>query len=113
MLEQAILDLGRADAIAGRGDDVVLAAQVPEVAVLILPSEIAGQKKSAGEFLFRRVRIFPVFDHGDGIGLTNADDAALSPRQLVSLIVDDAHVETRRRLSHRTRPYRKQFGVIP
>src|SRR3984885_15664749 len=109
MFEQAVLDLGRADAIAGRGDDVVLAAQVPEVAVLILPSEIPGQEKTAGEFLFRRVRIFPVFDHGDGIGLANTDDAALSPRQLLSLVVDDAHVETRRRLAHRTRTDRKQL----
>src|ERR1700733_12823217 len=103
MLEQAILDLGRTDAIAGGGDDIVLAAQVPEVAILVLPPEIAGQQKLAGEFLLRGVRIFPVFDHGDGIGLANADDAALSPREFMSLVVDDAHVKTRRRLAHRTR----------
>src|SRR5581483_4936555 len=105
-------DLRRADAIAGRGDDVVLTAQVPEVTVLILPAEIAGQQKSAGVFLARRFRILPILDHGDGIGLADADDAALTPRQLVALFVNDAHVESRRRLAHRTWADRKQFGVV-
>src|SRR6185437_3686675 len=50
MLEQRVLDLGGTDAVAGGGDDVVLAAHVPEIAVLILPAEIAGEEKLTGIF---------------------------------------------------------------
>ena len=47
--QQAILDLARADAVAGRGDDVVVAADEAEVAVLVLRALVAGQQPVAGE----------------------------------------------------------------
>src|SRR4029077_1673665 len=103
---------GWPDAITGAGDHVILAADVPEIAVIILAAEIAGEQEFAGKFFGRRFRIFPVFDHGDGIGLAHADDAALAPRQFPSLFVDDAHIEAGRRLAHRTRPDRKQLRIV-
>ena len=38
----------------------------------------------------------------------HADDAALSPRQFLASVIDDADIETRRRPAHRARPDRKQ-----
>ena len=111
MLHQRMLDLGRADAIAGGGDDVVLAADVPEIAVLILHAEIAGEQEFAGIFLRRRLRIAPVFEHGQGAWLAHADDAALAAWLLLALVVDDADVKTRRRLAHRAGADRKQVRV--
>src|SRR3954467_8560852 len=104
-----MFDLGGADAIAGRRDDIVLAADVPEIAVLVLHAEIAGEQKFAGIFFRGGFGVAPVFDHGAWAWLAHADDSALSARQFLALIVDDAHVETGRRLAHRAGPDRKQF----
>src|SRR5947209_16199432 len=98
VLHQRVLDLGRADAIAGGGDDVVLAADIPEIAVVILHAEIPGEQEFAGIFLRGRLRIAPVFEHGDRARLTHADDAALSSRLLLASVVNDANIKTRRRL---------------
>src|ERR1700737_3934790 len=64
-----MLDLGGSDAVAGRRDHVVLAADVPEIAVLILHAEIAGQQKFCSVFFHRGFRIFPVLDHGARTGV--------------------------------------------
>src|SRR4051812_27499930 len=101
MLHQRMFDLGRADPVAGGGDDVVLAADIPEIAILVLNAEIAGEQKFAGIFLRRRIRVAPVLKHRARARLPHADDAALPPRLLLALVVDDADVETRRRLAHR------------
>src|SRR5256885_11395920 len=107
-----MLDLRRADAIAGTGDHVVLAADVPEVAVLILFAEIAGEQELSGIFLRGRFRIAPVLDHGARVRLAHADDAALAPRHFLAALIDDPDVESRRRAAHRSRPDRKQFCVV-
>src|SRR5439155_25858026 len=107
-----MLDLRRADAIAGTGDDVVLAADVPEVAVRIVPAEIAGEQELSGIFLRGRFRIAPVLDHGARVRLAHADDAAFAPRHFLAALIDDADVESRRRAAHRSRPDRKQFCVV-
>src|ERR1700716_2503369 len=104
-----MLDLRGPDAVAGGGDDVVLAADIPEITVAILHAEIAGEQELPGIFLRGRVRIFPVLDHGAGIGLAHADDAALADRLFHAVLVDDADVEARRRTSHRSRPEGKKF----
>src|SRR5207248_5189002 len=83
----------------------------PEIAVLILHAEVAGEQKLPGIFLRRGVRIAPVFEHRARTGLAHADDAALSPRLFLASVVDDADVETRRRLAHRARTDRKQIRV--
>src|SRR3954466_16361269 len=103
MFQERVLDLRRADTVAGGSDYVVRAADVPEIAVGILHAEIAGEQESAGIFLLRRFRILPVFEHGDGVRLPHADDAALATRQFPALFVDDTDVEARRGLAHRAR----------
>src|SRR4051794_25885924 len=104
MFQERVLDLGWADTVAGRSDDVVLAADVPEIAVGILHAEIAGEQEFAGIFLLRRFGILPVFEHGDGVRLAHADDAAFATRQFAALFVDDTDVEARRGPAHRARP---------
>src|SRR5258705_3614396 len=103
-----MLDLRRPDAIAGAGDDIVLAADVPEITVGILPAEIAGEQELSGVFLRGRFRIAPVFDHGARVRLEHADDAAFALGEFLAALIDDANVEPRRRASHRSRPDRKQ-----
>ena len=51
VLHQHALDLERADQVAGRLDDVVGAADEPEVAVGVAPRQVAGQVPAAGEAL--------------------------------------------------------------
>src|SRR5258705_230631 len=104
-----MLDLRRPDAIAGTGDHVVLAADIPEIAVAILDAEIAGEQELPGIFLRGRFRIAPVFDHGARVRLAYAEDAAFAPRQFLAALVDDTDVEPRRRAPHRSRTDRKQF----
>src|SRR4051794_1834147 len=109
MLQQRVLDFGWPDAIAGGGNHVILAADVPEIAVAILDPEIAGQQKVACEFFYRGIRVLPVLDHRARVGLTHTDDAALTLRQLLAALIDDADVEARRGPPHRARPDREQF----
>src|SRR5262245_48481385 len=66
MAHQAFLDLARADAIAARGDDVVVAALEEDVAILVDAPEVAGQQPVAGELLRRRPGIAPVLPHNEG-----------------------------------------------
>src|SRR5258705_11270450 len=103
-----MLDLRRPDAIAGAGDHVVLAADVPEVTVGILSAEIAGEQELSGVFLRGRLRIAPVFDHGAWVRLAHADDAAFALGEFLAALIDDTDVEPGRRAAHRSRPDRKQ-----
>src|SRR5260221_12214823 len=103
-----MLDLRRPDAIAGAGDHVVLAADVPEIAVGSLPAEVAGEQELYGIFLCGRCRIAPVFDHGARVRLAHADDATFALGEFLAALIDDTDVEPRRRAAHRSRPDRKQ-----
>ncbi len=49
VLHQAFLDLARPDAVAARGDDVVVAALEEDVAILVDAAEVAGQQPVAGD----------------------------------------------------------------
>src|SRR5436189_473083 len=65
MLDQAVLDLGRTDAISGGLEHVVGAALVPQVTVVIDARLVAGARPlvvRAAELLARRVRILEVLD---------------------------------------------------
>ena len=59
MLDQAILDLAGPDAVARRGDDVVVAADEREVAVVVDHALVAGGHPVADEFLARGLRACP------------------------------------------------------
>src|SRR5882757_8129073 len=102
-----MLDLRRPDAITGTGDHVVLAADIPEIAVAILDAEVAGEQELSGIFFCGRFRVAPVFDHGARVRLAHANDAAFALGEFLAALVDDANVEARRRASHRSRTDRK------
>ena len=51
MLDQAVLDLARADTVAARGDHIVVAALEEDVAVLVHAAEIAGAGNQDVDFL--------------------------------------------------------------
>src|SRR6266481_448967 len=106
-----MLDLRRPDAIAGAGDHIILAADVPEITVGILFAEITGEQELSGVFFRGRFRIAPILNHGARVRLAYADDAALPARHFLALLVDDANVKAWRGPPHRSRTDRKQFCV--
>src|SRR6185436_5753540 len=96
MLHQAGLDLGRADAVARALDDVVGAALVPEIAVVVALALVAGAGPVADELVARGLRILPVLEEEHGIALVakvamHRDLAQLAARQLLAFAVDDRH----------------------
>ena len=62
VLEQRALDLERADAVAGRDDDVVGAADEPEVAVLVAARAVAGQVPLAAPARRGLLGVLPVLE---------------------------------------------------
>src|SRR3989304_4582447 len=62
-------------------DHVVLPADEPEVAVGVLPAEVAGQRPVADELLARRRLVVPVAQEHDGVRAPDGDLADLSRGQ--------------------------------
>jgi len=61
MADQAILDLARTDAEAGRGDDVVIAADEADIALVVTHALVAGGHPVADELVARGLRLAPIF----------------------------------------------------
>ena len=80
MAQQRLLDLARPDAVAGRGDHIVGATAVPEVAVLVAHTEIPGQQPVAGELVPGGHRVVPVLEQHHRIGPPEGDLADLAGR---------------------------------
>ncbi len=112
MTEQAILDLGRTDPVARRGDYVVGAAQIPEIPVLVLATGVAGEQPVAGELLRRRARITPVAEEHDRIGPPDRDVPGFARGKRPPAIIDDRDLVSRDRATHRSRPHRHDIGAI-
>src|SRR3546814_19932596 len=62
MLQEAVLDLARADAVAARRDDVVVAADEAQVTLVVQAALVAGHQPVAAELGGRGLRIAPVFE---------------------------------------------------
>ena len=77
MLHQAILDLLRADPVARRLDDVVVAAMKPDVAVGIARDESPNRHQSPRNFAAVAVRLPPVLEKQQRIGTPQSQLAAL------------------------------------
>jgi hypothetical protein len=58
MTHQTSLDLGWANAIAARNNDIVVAAMKPEITFFIAVSGVAGQEPSVAEFLYCGIGLF-------------------------------------------------------
>src|SRR5213075_2489776 len=95
VLHQAFLDLARADPVAARGDDVVVAALEEDVAVLVDAAEVAGQQPVAGELGGRGLGIAPVLQHDDRVVPPTGDLAFLAGRQHVAGWIDDGDLAAR------------------
>src|SRR3546814_1939606 len=68
MLQEAVLDLARADAVAARRDDVVVAADEAQVTLVVQAALVAGHQPVAAELGGRGLRIAPVFEKHHRIG---------------------------------------------
>src|SRR5690606_20512107 len=93
------LDLARPDAVAGRGDDVVVAAEEVDIAVAVLDALIAGDHPVADEFLFRRFRVLPVFEEHHRVGPAHGDLARLAGLHLAAFGVDHRDLVAGHRLA--------------
>ena len=69
MLDQAVLDLAGADAVARRLEHIVAAALVPEVAVGIAQGLVAGAAPVAGVLGLGGGLVLPVAQEEDGVGV--------------------------------------------
>src|SRR5690606_1352421 len=67
MAEQAVLDFARPDAVAGRLEDIVRAAGVPEIPVGIDAGQVAGAAPVAGEFFLGGGFVAPVAQEQDRV----------------------------------------------
>ena len=74
---QDVLHLGAVDVLAARDDHVLLAVDHVEVAVLVLPDEVAGVEPAAAEGLGGLVRLVPVLLHHHRAAIHDLADLAL------------------------------------
>src|SRR6185369_16835175 len=77
-------------------DDVIGAALVPEVAVVVALALVAGAGPVADELVARGLRILPVFEEEHRVALiaeaaVHRDLAQLAGRELLAFLVDDGH----------------------
>ena len=112
MLHQAILDVGRADAVAAARDQIVLAALVPDVARVILQRDVAGQQPTASKSRRCRRRIIPVAEKHDRVRPLNRDDAGLAGRQHLARPRHNRDPVSRDRPAHRAWPHRVKRTTV-
>src|SRR5262249_51640152 len=105
------LDLERADAVAGRDDHVVRAADEPEVAVVVAAGAIAGQIPLAAPARGRSGRIFPVLEEERRRLPAQRQVADLAGRKLGAVLSDDAQVVPREGLPHGPRSDRERRQI--
>src|SRR4029078_5179165 len=98
MALQHALDLVRRDAIAEALDDVVLAAQEPEIAVGIPPRVIAGEEPAIVLRVRGLLRLVPVLDEEPRVVRGNADHSfAPAPDLGARLGIEELHIVARLR----------------
>ena len=112
MAGQAVLDLAGADAVAGRGDDIVVAPDIVEIAVLVAIAAVAGQQPVAGKFGPRRLRIVPVLQEHHRVRPAHRDIAFHAVRQRVALVVDDADAVAGDGATHRPGAHLHDAGAV-
>src|SRR5258706_14910116 len=103
MTDQAILDLARTDAVARRGDHVVVASHEGEIALIIDHALVARGHPVADEFLPGRVRIAPIFQEHHGVGTLDRALAELARRTTRAVAADHRDGMARHRLADRAR----------
>src|SRR6185503_13087514 len=110
MALQHALDLVRRDAIAEALDDVVLAAQEPEIAVGIPPRVIAGEEPAVVLRLRGLLRLVPVLDEEPRVVRGNAEHSFVAARDFgARLGIEEPHVVARLREARAPRADRAQL----
>jgi len=89
-----------ADAVTGRGDDVVVAANEVEIAFSVAIALVAGQQPVAGELVFRRFGLAPVLDEHHRVRPLHGDVARLAIGQRLALVIDNGDGVTGHRLAN-------------
>ncbi|OBQ31652.1 MAG: hypothetical protein AN485_23500, partial [Anabaena sp. MDT14b] len=118
MLDQAVLDLARADAVAGGLEHVVAAALVPEVAVLVANGHVACAAPVAGVFGLRGLVVVPVAQKENRVRLAvhieavHRHFAGRAGRAQLSRIVDDRHLVPWIPFAHAAGLGRPQAGAV-
>src|SRR5215470_14589605 len=107
MLHQAILDIGRTDAIAAARNQVVLTPLVPDVAVAVLDRDIAGQAPIANKFRSGRLWIVPITEKHHRIGALYRDNPAFTGRESSAVRRHDLDPVAGSWPAHRSRAHRK------
>src|SRR5712691_9605806 len=104
VLEERALDLEGPDAIASGDDDVVRAADEPEIAVLVALGAVARQVPLTAAAGTGLLGVLPV-PAKEGRRLSAQGEIANLPRrQLLARLPDDAEIVAREGLPHRARP---------
>jgi hypothetical protein len=75
MAHQAILDFAGTDTVSRTGDDIVVTAQEPNIAVLIGLANISGQKPIAKKFIGGGLRITLITEEHHRIGCPHGNAA--------------------------------------
>ena len=113
MALQAVLDLARADTVAAARDEIVLAADEPEVALRVLPGQVAGERPVADELLPRGGLVVPVAQEHHGIGPAHGDLPDLVRGRRLPLVVHHVHDVARDRPPHRPGLHRHRSEQLP
>ena len=114
VFDEGALDLEGADAVGRRGDDVVVAALEPEVAVGVAPRLVTGGVPAVAEALRGRLGVAVVaVKEADGTLRLVADgdvaDAVVG--RPAAVLVEDLDVVAGYRLAHRARAHRHRAVV--
>src|SRR5215210_2852925 len=101
VLVEHLLDLARVDVVAAADDQVLLAVDDEEVAVLVHAGHVAGVEPAAAHAVLRGLGPAPVALHD----VVAADDdlADLARRQVVVVVVDHLHLDALDRRADRAR----------
>src|SRR5262247_35492 len=111
MPDQAIFDLGRPDAVARRGDDVVVAPDEAHVAVLVYDALVARRHPVADELVARGVGLAPIFQEHHGIGPRDRDLTELARRATRAVRPDHRDAMAGHRLADGTGPRHPDGGA--
>src|SRR3546814_13086899 len=97
MLQQAVLDLAGADAVAAGSDDVVVASEEVKIALVVQAALVAGHQPVAAELGGGSLGIAPVLEEHHRVGTAHRDGAGRASRALVAVVVDEGDSVGRQR----------------
>ena len=101
VLVERLLDLARVDVVAAADDQVLLAVDDEEVAVLVLLGHVAGEEPAVGDGLLGLLLLAPVALHH--VLAPDRDLADLALLDVLAVVVDQLHLDAAHRHADRAR----------